>query len=117
MNRTTTDDPLAGALATIAARCTAHGLDLHAATTVGAYNAHLDEPFHLPGAADRAVAVVGNTRAIWPHVDRFVHRFPHLADPVDAHVMRVVLSTVSIQQSVSILATCKHGSILLIHCS
>jgi methylmalonic aciduria homocystinuria type C protein len=94
MNHTTTGDPLARTLATIAARCTAHGLDLHASTTVGAYNAQLDEPFHLPGAPDRAVAVVANTRAIWPHVDRFVQRFPHLTDPVDAHVMRVVLSAV-----------------------
>jgi cyanocobalamin reductase (cyanide-eliminating) / alkylcobalamin dealkylase len=88
-------EPLTTALHTIATRCTAHGLDLHAAATVGAYNALVDEPFHLPGADDRAVVVVGNTRAMWTHVERFVHRYPHLADPVDAHVMRVVLAAVN----------------------
>ncbi len=86
--------PLAESLRVIAARCTAHGLDLHASTTVGAYNALVDEPFHLPGAPDRAVAVIGNSVAMWPHVERFVHRYPHLTDPVDAHVARVVLAAV-----------------------
>lgn len=87
--------PLDAALRTISTRCTARGLDLHAATTVGAYNALVEPPFHLPGAADRAVAVVGNTGAMWPHVEQLVHRYPHLTDPVDAHVARVVLAAVS----------------------
>lgn len=88
------DEHLDTAVRTIGARCTAHGIDLHAVTAVGRYNDLVDEPFHLPGAPDRAVMVLGNSRAMWPHVERFVRRFPHLADPVDAHVVRTVLAAV-----------------------
>jgi methylmalonic aciduria homocystinuria type C protein len=74
----------------IAARCAARGLDLHAATSVGAYNAEVPAEVHLPGEPDRMVLVIGNTKALWPLLDRFVREAAHMDDPVDRYVERVV---------------------------
>lgn len=75
----------------IGQRCQAGGLDLHATTSVGRYNGQVDQPYHLPGDPTSMVVVIGNSRAIWPHLDRFVleSREP-LADPVDTYVQLLV---------------------------
>ncbi|MCU1361675.1 MAG: hypothetical protein JWN99_2964 [Ilumatobacteraceae bacterium] len=75
----------------IATRCRDAGLDLHGITSVGRYNASVDRPFHLPGADGSLVMVIGNTRVMWPHVDRFVlSSTDALTDPVDTYVQQVV---------------------------
>lgn len=88
----------------IAGRCHDGGLDLHAVTSVGRYNAEVDPPFHLPGDARSLAIVIGNSRAIWPHVDRFVLESPEpLTDPVDTYVEGVVRqATTGIQGLVDI---------------
>jgi methylmalonic aciduria homocystinuria type C protein len=80
----------------IASRCVDAGLDLHATTSVGRYNALVTEEFHLPGHETSAVIVIGNTRALWPHIDRFVMGSPQpLSDPVDTYVERVLADAVA----------------------
>jgi methylmalonic aciduria homocystinuria type C protein len=88
----------------IAERCRAGGLDLHAVTSVGRYNAEVAADFWLPGAAASMVVVVGNTRAIWPHVDRFViESSARVDDPVDAWVERVLsAATADIPQCIDV---------------
>lgn len=83
-------------VADITRACAAAGLDLSATTAVGTYNALVDEPYWLPGAADAQVIVIGNTRALWDHLDRFVraHSGP-LSDPVDTYVEAVVSAAVA----------------------
>ena len=76
--------------------CTAAGLDLSATTAVGTYNALVDEPYWLPGAVDSLVIVIGNSRALWAHLDRFVMRHPRsLVDPVDTYVETVLGAAVA----------------------
>lgn len=74
----------------IAARCARGGLDLAAVTAAGAYDELVDAPFRLGAAPDATVLVLGNTRALWPHLERFVHEHGPLDDPVDTYVMRTV---------------------------
>ncbi len=74
----------------IIGRCAAAGIDLAAVTSVGAYDELVDEPFRLGAAADATVVVLGNTRALWPHLERFVHDHGPLDDPVDSYVERTV---------------------------
>lgn len=77
--------------ATIASTCADGGLDLHAATSVGAYNALVDTPFHLPGADECLAIVIGNSRAVWPHITSFVlSQDPQPTDPVDAYVEALI---------------------------
>jgi cyanocobalamin reductase (cyanide-eliminating) / alkylcobalamin dealkylase len=79
----------------IGARCRGAGLDLHDTTSVGRYNDEVPADFHLPGAATSLVIVIGNSRALWAHLDRFVLQSPEpLADPVDTYVERVVTAAV-----------------------
>jgi len=76
--------------------CAVAGLDLTATTAVGTYNALVDEPYWLPGAADSLVIVIGNSRELWAHLDRFVLAHPHpMADPVDTYVETVVGAAVA----------------------
>jgi cyanocobalamin reductase (cyanide-eliminating) / alkylcobalamin dealkylase len=74
----------------IATRCASVGLDLSAVTSVGSYNELVDEPYRLPGAAASTVLVLGNTRALWAHLERFVHEGEPSTDPVDTYVERCV---------------------------
>ncbi len=68
--------------------CFERGIDLSGMTTVGTYNGEVDEPYRLTGPDDRMVVVLGNTRAIWPHVRPGVVAGD--PDPVDTHVETVV---------------------------
>jgi cyanocobalamin reductase (cyanide-eliminating) / alkylcobalamin dealkylase len=80
----------------IAARCQLAGLDLHAVTSVGRYNALVPADFHLPGDADSLAIVIGNTRALWPHIDQFVTESSDpVGDPVDEYVERVLRHAVA----------------------
>jgi|CXWL01.1.fsa_nt_gi methylmalonic aciduria homocystinuria type C protein len=80
----------------IVSSCAAAGLDLNATSSVGSYNAVVDRPFHLPGADDSLTIVVGNTRAIWPHIGEFVRAQPSPPpDPVDTYVESVIRSATS----------------------
>ena len=78
-------------IADITERCAGAGIDLAAHTAVGRYNAVVDERFRLPGSDRATVLVLGNTRALWPYIDRFVVDAPApIDDPVDTYVARVV---------------------------
>lgn len=75
----------------VATRCRDAGLDLHAVTSVGRYNAVVTADVALPGDATASVVVIGNTRALWPHVDRFVQQSATpVHDPVDTYVQHVI---------------------------
>jgi methylmalonic aciduria homocystinuria type C protein len=74
----------------VARRCAERGIDLAAVTAAGAYDELVDAPFRLDAPADATVLVVGNTRAMWPHLERFVHEHGPMADPVDTYVTTVV---------------------------
>jgi cyanocobalamin reductase (cyanide-eliminating) / alkylcobalamin dealkylase len=72
------------------------GLDLFATTRLGLYNEAVDGPFRLPGGAADTVAVVGNTAALWPHIDRYVMGSPNQVEhPVDNYVEAVVRDAVA----------------------
>ncbi len=78
-------------IADITERCAGAGIDLAAVTVVGRYNETVDERFRLPGSDRATILVLGNTRALWPYIDRFVVDAPALIDdPVDTYVTRVV---------------------------
>ncbi len=75
----------------VANRLTRDGIDLAASTSVAAYNAAVGAAHRLPGPADSTVMVVGNTAALWPHIERFARaEGSHVADPVDRFVEGVV---------------------------
>ncbi len=74
----------------IARRCAVNGIDLSSVTSVGAYDALVGQPFRLGGPSDATVLVLGNTRALWPHLERFVCDNDPLDDPVDTYVMHAV---------------------------
>ena len=83
-------------IADIAERCAGAGIDLAAHTAVGRYNAVVDERFRLPGSDRATVLVLGNTRALWPYIDRFVVDAPApIDDPVDTYVTRVVRDAIT----------------------
>lgn len=83
--------PASTDVARVTDRCAAAGLDLHATTSVGRYNAEVDPPFRLPGNDTSLVIVIGNTRAMWPHVDRFMRNATGpVSDPVDEYVESIV---------------------------
>ncbi len=77
----------------IASRCAAGGIDLHATCAAADYDAAVPPAFRLPdlGRPRALVIVLGNTRALWPHV-----RVAASTDrnPVDEHVARVVTAAV-----------------------
>jgi len=88
--------PLSTDIDLIASRCEGAGLDLHAIASVGRYNALVPADFQLPGDDEFAVIVIGNSRALWPHIDRFVMQSPApVSDPVDVYVERVVRDAVT----------------------
>ena len=72
----------------IAQRCRGGGLDLTHPLSL----AWLDDELRhaLPEPTDRLAVLVGNTRAIWP----FIQRAPRGPDPVDRHCERVVAEAV-----------------------
>ncbi len=74
----------------IAARCARAGIDLAGVTAAGAYDQLVDAPFGLEASPDATVLVLGNTRAMWPHLERFVAEHGPLDDPVDTYVTRTV---------------------------
>ena len=78
----------------IGRRCAEGGVDLHATCAKADYDAAVPPAYALPdvGRARALVVVLGNTRALWPHVRDAVARGEH--DPVDAHVARVVTDAV-----------------------
>lgn len=80
--------------------CARHGLDLARPLCVGWYN-RLVEPAHrLPdfGRPSSLAVVVGNTRALWPHLDEALRADDGLAghpDPVDQYCERVLGAAVA----------------------
>ncbi len=80
--------------AEIARRCAAGGVDLCAACAQADYDAVVPADYRLPdvGRPRALVVVLGNSRALWPHVRDAVARGDD--DPVDAHVTRVVTEAV-----------------------
>jgi cyanocobalamin reductase (cyanide-eliminating) / alkylcobalamin dealkylase len=74
----------------VAARCAIGGIDLSAVTSAGAYDALVDVPFRLGAPVDATVLVLGNTRALWPHLERFLRDHGPLDDPVDTYVIHTV---------------------------
>lgn len=88
----------------IVVQCRDAGLDLHAVTSVGRYNHEDIDDFALPGDASASVIVIGNTRALWPHIDRFVRQSPTpVSDPVDMYVEQVIgAATAGVAQVVDV---------------
>ncbi len=86
-------------VAAIADACRAGGFDLHATTTAGRYNATVDPAFHLPGADGSVVMVIGNTRELWPHVERFVLECKtsdqDMLDPIDTYTERTIHAAIT----------------------
>jgi methylmalonic aciduria homocystinuria type C protein len=83
-------------VAALAESCRGGGLDLHAATSVGRYNATVETPYRLPGRGDELVVVIGNTRALWPPLSaQLVAAHDAAPDPVDRHVEAVVHAAVT----------------------
>lgn len=83
--------PLSTDVQLVVTRCHDAGLDLHAITSVGRYNAVVAADFALPGDDSASVIVIGNTRALWPHINRFVLASPQpVRDPVDTYVQQVI---------------------------
>lgn len=75
----------------VAGRLAERGIDLAGHTSVAVYNAAVEAPHRLPGSPASTVMVVGNTTALWPHVDRFVLAAGRpIADPVDRFVESVI---------------------------
>jgi methylmalonic aciduria homocystinuria type C protein len=83
-----------GLVESIAERCAAGGIDLCATCASEDYDAAVPPEFRLPdvGRPRALVVVVGNTRALWPHVRDAVARGDE--HPVDEHVARVVRDAV-----------------------
>lgn len=86
--------------ARVAAACERAGLDLSALCRVGAYNREIPPPFQLPDAGDpeRAVLVIGNTRALWPHFIAYLRADPERIDrphPLQDYVERAVNAAVA----------------------
>ena len=81
--------------ATIAARCAEGGIDLCATCASADYDAAVPAEYRLPdvGRARALVVVLGNTRALWPHVRDAVARGDR--DPVDDYVARVIRGAVA----------------------
>jgi methylmalonic aciduria homocystinuria type C protein len=82
--------PAAAIVECISARCAEHGLDLSASCAAEDYDAEVAPEHRLPDVGRRrALAIViGNTRALWPHVrDAVAAGESH---SVDEHVARVV---------------------------
>jgi cyanocobalamin reductase (cyanide-eliminating) / alkylcobalamin dealkylase len=78
----------------IAERCAAGGIDLCATCASADYDAAVPAEYRLPdvGRARALVVVLGNTRALWPHVrDAVASGAPN---PVDDYVTRVVRDAV-----------------------
>ena len=78
----------------IAVRCAARGVDLCAACAAGDYDAEVAPEHRLPDVGrPRALAlVIGNTRALWPHVRDAVAA--GTSDAVDGHVQAAVRDAV-----------------------
>jgi methylmalonic aciduria homocystinuria type C protein len=89
-----------GIVARIGDACARHGLDLTRPVRVGWYN-QLVEPAHrLPdfGRASCLAVIVGNTRALWPHLAEALRADAGLAgdpDPVDRYCERVLGAAVA----------------------
>ena len=88
------DAAAAAILGRIAARCAARGVDLSAACAAEDYDAEVAPEHRLPDVGRRRalVVVIGNTRALWPHVREAVAS--GAPDAVDGHVDRVVRDAV-----------------------
>jgi len=73
--------------------CAAGGLDLWATCSAADYDAVVEPAYRLPswGRARTLVVVIGNTRALWPHVVAGAGR----PRPVDDHVEEVVGAAVA----------------------
>lgn len=69
-------------------RCREHGLDLSGVAAVGTYNREVDAEYRLPGDDDRLVVVIGNSRALWPHLAELLASDE--PDPVDTYVEKAI---------------------------
>lgn len=83
-------------LASIADELRANGLDLTATTTVQQYNPLVDIPFRLPDfdRSSTLVLVIGNTKALWPHITNIWNDPIYAADPVDTYCDRAITRAV-----------------------
>lgn len=76
--------------------CAASGFDLSAVTTVGQYNAVVEDPYRLPGHDGAALVVIGNTAALWPFVTDFVVAGDvPVPDPVDRYTEQSIRTAVA----------------------
>ena len=80
-----------GTAARIVSACARSGLDLAGWCRVEHYNREVPPNFHLPdgGEPHRAVIVIGNTRALWPHFLDHLREDPERMqqpDPIDNYV-------------------------------
>lgn len=68
--------PTAALLARLASACEAEGFDLFATTTIGAYERRVPPAYRLAlgWPDDRALVLVGNSRAAWPHFIAAIQR-------------------------------------------
>lgn len=72
------------------------GLDLTATTTAQQYNARVEPPYQLPeyGREQTLVLVIGNTKALWPHITEVWNEAPYLDDPVDTYTDQAIEAAV-----------------------
>ena len=72
--------------------CAERGLDVHGHCTVEAYNGAVQEVYRMPTRLPSArILLVGNSAALWPHVDRFA-RQRGCRHPVQEYVEETVLA-------------------------
>lgn len=76
------------------------GLDLTATTTSQQYNAVVDPPYRLPefGRDNTLVLVIGNTKALWPHITGVWDQPRYRVDPVDTYCDEAVVQSLSAAQ-------------------
>ena len=65
------------------------GLDVSGTCRLDAYNRRVSEPYRIGGSAEHLVVVLGNSRALWAHVDAYARAAAH-RDPVDEYARDVV---------------------------
>lgn len=85
---------------TLASRCREAGLDLAAFLSIGWYNDSVEERLRLPdfGNPQALAVLIGNTRALWPHLLDALCVDPTLladANPVETYTMRHVRAAVA----------------------
>lgn len=93
--------PTAALLARLASACSAEGFDLFAAATLGSYERRVPAAYSLDlgWPDDRALVLIGNSRAAWPRFIAALHAspeaHPHPFDTWTVQRLTVALAAVS----------------------